>query len=485
MFTNLKTVLKAIGSILVMLGALMFSLLLVACVFWELKVIKTMIFAAVVALSLGLVLKWSFKDTKEPVFKHALVCVALVWLIVPALSALPFIMIEGMSPLDAFFEAMSGWTGTGLTMVAHPSNLSHTMQFWRSLMQWVGGVGVIVLMLAILARPGTGAFALYKAEAREERIKPSIVSTVRMTWWIYLGLTFFGIFLLFFAGMKPWEAINHAMTAIGTGGFSITDNSLTEYNNVLVECATMPIMILGAIPFLVHYKVLKGYVRVFFKDMQCRAFFIILLLLLIPLFVVNHVTTYGNIFDSLLLSSFQLISGLTCTGFQTTDLHLWSGTALSIVCVAMVIGGGAGSTAGGIKLIRAVIVWKGINWSLTKSLLPKRAFKAVKFGDTFLNEEQMNRILSEANLIIVLWILFLILGIGVLSLVVAPGSRLCEVIFEVASAQSNVGLSTGITNVGMPDSGKIMLILNMWIGRLEIMPVLMFFRSLIKGFDPL
>ena len=199
MFSNLKTVLKELGSILVILGVLMFSLLVVAYVFEELYVIKPLVFTAIAALALGLALRFSFKSAKEPEFKHAMVCAALAWLVVPALSSLLFIMIEGMSPLDSFFEAMSGWTGTGLTMIAHPSSLTHTAQFWRSLMQWVGGVGVIVLMLSILARPGTGAFSLYKAEAREERIKPSIISTVRMTWWIYLILTSFGILLFVFS----------------------------------------------------------------------------------------------------------------------------------------------------------------------------------------------------------------------------------------------------------------------------------------------
>ncbi len=264
MFSNLETVLKELGSIFVMLGVLMFSLLVVAYAFGELYVLTPLLLTAFIAIAFGLSLRYSFRHAKEPEFKHAMVCVALVWLVIPALSSLLFIMIEDMSPLDSFFEAMSGWTGIGLTMIAHPSSLTHTMQFWRSLMQWVGGVGVIVLMLSILAHPGTGTFALYKAEARVEKIKSSVISTVRMTWWIYLILTSFGILLFFFAGMKPWEAINHAMTAIGTGGFTITDKSMAGYNNSLIELAVIPVMILGALPFLLYYKVLKGNFKAFF-----------------------------------------------------------------------------------------------------------------------------------------------------------------------------------------------------------------------------
>lgn len=484
-FSNLKTVLRDLGSILIILGVLMLMLIIVPSIFKEFYVLNVLSLIAVVTLCFGIVLRFSCRNAKEPALKHAMITAALAWLVVPAISSLFFIFIEGMNPVDSFFEAMSGWTGTGLTMVAHPSSLTHTMQFWRSLMQWVGGIGVIVLMVSILARPGTGSFLLYKAEGREEKIRPSVVSTVRIIWWIYLLLTSIGIVLFYFAGMSLWEAINHAMTALGTGGFSITDNSMAFYNNPLIEMTIIPMMIFGAIPFLVHYKVLKGNVRVFFKDMQCRALFIILLLLLIPLFVENYVTSYSTILDTLRFSSFQLISGLTCTGFQTTDVHLWSGTALGILCIAMLIGGGAGSTAGGIKLIRIVIAFKGVSWTLTKSFLPKRAIKSLRFGDRRLDEEQFNSIESEANLIIILWILFLFLGVGVLSHVVAPQYTLSEVIFEVASAQGNVGLSTGITNAEMSYIGKVMLILNMWIGRLEIIPVFMLFRALVKGFEPI
>lgn len=484
-FPNLRIVLKDLGSILGVVGLLMLVLIFVSSVFKEFFVLDVLLLTAFATLGLGLALRYSCRNEKEPERKHAMITAALAWLIVPAVSSLLFIFIEGMSPLDSFFEGMSGWTGTGLTMIAHPSSLTHTMQFWRSMMQWVGGVGVIVLMVTILARPGTGSFLLYKAETRGEKIRPSVVSTMRIIWWIYLLLTSIGIALFYFVGMSPWEAINHAMTGIGTGGFSITDSSMAFYNNPMIEVAIIPIMILGAIPFLVHYKLLKGNVKAFLNDMQCRALFVILLILFLLLFLENYFVSYGTLLDALRYSSFQIVSGLTCTGFQTTDVHLWSGRALSIVWIAMLIGGGAGSTAGGIKLIRAVIVWKGVNWSLTKSFLPKRAIKTIRFGDRLLEEEEMNSIGSEANLIIILWILFLLIGVGVLSYIVVPGYTLDEVIFEVVSAQSNVGLSTGITNAGLSGVGKVMLILNMWIGRLEIIPVLMLLRAVFKGFDPI
>ena len=484
MLSNLRIVLRDLGSILVILGVLIFSLLGVACYFHE-DVIMPVVITGSGVILLGLLFRYFFRYAGEPEYRHAMICAALVWLVVPAFSAILFVSIEGMSPLDSYFEAMSGWTGTGLTMITHPSGLTHTIQFWRSLMQWVGGVGVIVLMLSVLARPGTGAYVLYKAEAREERIKPGIISTVRMTWWIYLFLTSIGIILFFIAGMKPWEAINHAMTAIGTGGFTITDNSIATYNSSIIELAIIPMMVLGAIPFLVHYRVLKGDVKSYFKDTQCIAFIVVFFILFIPLLAANYLMQSTDLLSATRYSGFQLISGMTCTGFQTVPVHNWSSPALLIMCIAMIIGGGTGSTAGGVKLLRAVIAYKWIKWSLRRNFLPPKAIISVRLGDRFLERENMTKIFSEASLIIILWLISLFIGICVLSVVVGSQYPLGEIMFEVASAQGNVGLSAGLTNPGLPYMGKIILILNMWVGRLEIIPALMLFRALIRGFEPI
>jgi trk system potassium uptake protein TrkH len=482
---HLKIILRDLGSILIMLGLLMLVVLIVSLIFNEVPVMHVVVLTGSLTLCLGLVVRRSCRGAREPELKHAMITAAVAWLVVPAFSSLLFVFLEGMSPLDSLFEAMSGWTGTGLTMVAHPAALTHTIQFWRSFMQWVGGIGVIVLMVTILARPGTASFLLYKAETREEKLHPNVIHTVRIIWWIYLLLTGFGIALFYLAGMNLWEAINHAMTGLGTGGFSITDNSIAFYNNPRIELAIIPVMLLGAIPFLVHYKVLKGNIKALLSDIQCRALVLFILLLFIPLFMENYFTFYGSAMDSLRFSAFQLVSGITCTGFQTTDVRAWSGTALGIVSIAMLIGGAAGSTAGGIKVIKAVIAWKNVSWSLTRALLPRRGIKPFRFGGQLLDGDQVNKIVAEAHLVIILWVVFLFLGVGVLAHLLAPSYTLSEILFEVASAQGNVGLSTGITGAGMPWGGKVMLILNMWIGRLEIVPVLMLFRALLKGLEPI
>lgn len=484
MFLDIKIVLRDVGSILVILGAVMIFALIIPLIYSEIDAIFGLLAPALIIILIGSLLKLAFRKAKDPELRHAMIIAALSWFIVAMVSSVPFILIENMPILDSFFEAMSGWTGTGLTMIDDPSELTFTIQFWRSLMQWVGGVGVIVLVVSILSRPGTGSFTLYKSEAREEKIHPSVVSTVRTIWWIYLLFTFVGIILFYLVGMEPWGAINHCMTAIATGGFSVKSGSIGSYNSPLIEISVVPVMLLGAIPFLIHYKVLKkGAISSLFKDAQCRAMFILILIGVVSLTVENYFK-YFDILEAIRFSAFQFVSGLTCTGFQTTDVQVWSATALIIVSFAMVVGGAAGSTAGGIKLIRAVLAYTSLTWWFRKARLSSRAITSFKLGGKLISEEEANSLVNETSLITLLWIISLFIGVILLLHVVPSTYHLEDVIFEVCSAQGNVGLTTGITNAGMSPIGKVVLIFVMWIGRLEIIPVLMLFRSIVKGVGP-
>lgn len=484
MFLDIKIILRDVGSILIILGGVMIFALIVPLLFYEYRAVYGLLIPALISFLIGFLFKFAFRNAKDPELRHAMITAALSWLIVAIISSVPFILIEDMSILDSFFEAMSGWTGTGLTMIGDPGELTYTIQFWRSLMQWVGGVGVIVLVVSILSRPGTGSFTLYKSEARDEKIHPSVVSTVRTIWWIYLLFTAIGVVLFWSVGMPVWEAVNHCMTAIATGGFSLKTGSMGAYNSPLIEISTIPIMLAGAIPFLIHYKVVRlGDIRALFKDAQVRVMISLLIIGIMALALENYFT-YFNVLESIRFSSFQFVSGLTCTGFQTTNVHAWSATALIILSFAMVVGGASGSTAGGIKLIRAVLAYRSLTWSFRKARLSSRAITSFKLGDKLLSEEEANSVVNETSLITLLWIIFLFAGVVSLIHVVPTTYHLKDVIFEVCSAQGNVGLSTGITNAGMSPIGKAVLIFNMWIGRLEIIPVLMLFRSIVKGVGP-
>lgn len=478
MSDGLKIVLRDIGNLLLVLSVLVGFTLAVPIIFNENKDIIPFILTAIISGVFGALLRFTCKTRAEVELKHAMVIAALAWLVIPFFSIIPF-LATGLSPLDSFFETVSGWTGTGLTMIPNISKSSHAIQFWRSFMQWIGGIGVVILLIAIINRPGTSMYFLYKSEGREEKMLPRIITSVRWIWKTYLVLTLGGVALLLLLGMPLWDSINNVMTAIATGGFSIKDNGVQDYNNLLFESGLVVVMLAGAVPFMVYYKMSRGKWRAFFEDIQVKTLFYVVILGVAVLSLENY-SYYGVWLESFRQSSFQFISGLTTTGHMSTGIHSWSESAHLILAIGMILGGAAGSTAGGIKLIRGALLYYGIGWWFRKITLPSRAVISTKIGDKVFSEDEMNMQLREAALIGTLWFLFLFIGIIVMLHVVPQAYSLSDVIVEVASAQSNVGLTTGITSHDLSSIGKVMLILNMWIGRLEIIPNIIFIRLLFR-----
>ncbi|KYK22980.1 hypothetical protein AYK24_08040 [Thermoplasmatales archaeon SG8-52-4] len=494
--SDLKSVLRDLGGIFIIIGfvALIALIVPIFAPYTPYDTIGPILITAGLYFGFGLPLYYVFKKADPPNFKSAMVTAALGWLFISAISSIPFWLIpydgvSHMAPLSAFFESMSGWTGTGLTMVANEELLPATLQFWRSLIQWVGGVGVIVLTLSILARPGTGSFVLYKGEARDQKTHPSIISTVRTIWWIFLLFTAIGVIVLMVIGaltsngMDPWESLNHAMTGIATGGFSVTDDSIASFGTIS-QIAIVILMIIGAIAFAAHYDLLKGRIKKFFSDAQLKAMVALIILGVIALTLINLNNSglgyNGNILLSLKESGFQFTSAVTCTGFASVpDLNIWDESAKLILAFAMIIGGAAGSTAGGIKLFRAILLYNGVGWRIKRAISTPRRVFVHKLGDKSLAKDDAMDLINEAAIISFMWVILLTVGIVVI-LNTSSGeiSTLSNSVFEVCSAQGNVGLSTGITSLNMSPIGKTMLIFNMWIGRLEIIPIIVLVKSM-------
>ncbi len=480
---GVKIVLRDTGAILLAVGTITVIAALVPLLMdfeKEIQHVPWILFTMIIFLVVGAFFRLIGRGEGDPKIKHAMIIAALSWLLISLISTIPFYYIEYAEKMDflsAFFEAVAGWTGTGLTMVNLESTLPHTIQFWRTFTQWVGGVGVIVLTLIVLARPGTGSFTLYRSEAREEKIHPSIISTVKSIWWIILLYTFIGITVLFLAGIPLWEAINHAMTGLTTGGFSVTDDSIASYG-AFTQALIIPLMVAGAIAFVAHYDILSGKIKNFFKDVQTQVLIALLILGILFLTFIN-MDYYSTFLQSFKYSAFQFASALTCTGFATADILSWGASAKMILSFAMVIGGAAGSTAGGIKLFRMILLAKGTGWKLRDIFLPPKGAIRYKLGGKPLARDEALEEITEASILSFLWLILLF--IGIMMILYTTNASLENAIFEVCSAQGNVGLSTGITSAGMDSIAKTMLIINMWIGRLEIIPILVFFRALIKG----
>ena len=508
------TISRDVGRILEALGGVVLASILVTLVWGEFYAVPAMMVAGVVPLGIGILLRRRFSDADPPGKLHGMMVAATGWAAVGVFGSLPFLLIAwtiaidpaGLGapdltgraastvaafqhPLNALFESMSGFTGTGLTMTDNEAALPRTLQWWRTIIEWVGGVGVIVLTTAILARPGSGSLTLYESEARSEKIHPSIVSTVRTIWWIFILFTFTSILILWLAGMPMWGAINHGMTGLATGGFSITDNSIATYDSALIDFALLPVMVLGSIAFPIHYLMLRGDLTNVYTDLQTRwmfGFFGAGSALLTSIIYLRG--TYDSLFAAVRYGLFQFVSAMSCTGFQTavdsTNVALgrWPTGAQLTITFGMVVGGAAGSTAGGIKLIRLATLLKGVWFRIVDVFYPETAVRRLRINNRRLTETEASQEFEEAAIIGLLWLLSVVAGIAVLLAVLPTGAYTLEnIIFEVATAQGNVGLSAGITGpASLPALGKVMFLFNMWIGRLEIIPVLVLLRAGLK-----
>ncbi|RMF90350.1 MAG: TrkH family potassium uptake protein [Methanobacteriota archaeon] len=461
---DLRIILQSLGMVFIVIGILAVAPLLVAAYYNE--ALAPFFLVSVLPLVLGISTVTLLKEEAELQVKHATIAAALTYLLAALLGSLPF-MYYGMGFLDSFFEAMSGWTTTGLTMIADVEAMPRSILFWRSYMQWLGGIGVIVLMLVVLAGAGTAASKLYQAEARKDRLKPRLLTTVRLIWWIYLLYTLAGILLYYLAGMGVFDAVNHTMAALSTGGFSTKNANIQGFNSLGIEIVSIFLMLLGATNFLVHYKVLTGQRGAFLRDMEARTLYAIAIA--------------GGLALSLKIpglrhSIFQSVSSLTTTGFSSIDFAQLDSFSKLVMSFLMMIGASTGSTGGAIKIMRLVIVVYLILWWVQKTLLPEHAVITKNIGGAEFSDQDLQET-------VVFFLLYLfIFSFGVLVFVYL-GYPAIDSIFEVASAQGDVGLSVGLTRTALHPLGKLLLIFDMWIGRLEIIPVLVLAQALL-GFRP-
>ena len=389
-----------------------------------------------------------FRTEGETAFRHAFVLVGMVWICISLLASVPF-LCYGTGFVNALFESVSALTTTGFT-VLDPDNLPRSLLFWRSFMQWVGGIGIVVAVLGGVFR--ISGFAFYIAEAREERIKPNIVNTVKVIWKIYIFYTLLGVVMLYVFGMPPFDAVNHAMTAIATGGMSTGD--ISHYSTG-VHAVMILLMLVGATSFYTHYLLFNRRFGNALKDVQLIFMIILVLLSSFLLALKTDRTLFENLFHT--------VSAVTCTGFSLSPLSALSDFSKFLLIVLMVVGGAAGSTAGGIKIIRLIVILKSVKLHVKKLLMPNLV-EYPKIGGKTVEEGAV----KNACVFVFTYLLFIVLGSMFLTFM---DYSLVDSLFEVASAQGNVGLSVGIADK-LPAAGKLVLIINMLLGRLEIWALL-------------
>jgi trk system potassium uptake protein TrkH len=472
------------GMVFEFLGIASLLPFVVLAIFHEWTMILPMVSAPLSFFALGIILtRAAPRPEFSPPVSVTIVAVALSWFAIALVGALPFVFGLGMSYTDSVFEAMSGWTGSGFTMMTSLDTTPNTLIFWRSFTQWIGGIGIIAFGISLRRKTHLSLFRLYRSGGRSEEIMPNVVSTGRRMWLIYLFLTFVFTGLVMLSGIPLWDSLNLVMVALATGGFSIHDAGMLYYNNPFLELLLIPVMLAGAFPFKVYFLMYHGKVAAMFKDRTVQVLLLIVAvgsaIVSFDLYVFNNLTP----FEAIRQGVFCAISGFTTCGLQNSNPHVWAAIPIAVVTMMMLIGGAMGSTAGGIKVNRVVLAYEGVKWWFRRFFVSSRVLVPLKFEGRTLSKEISDFEISRNMLTIVLYVITIFTATILVMHLYITTFRLEEVVFEIVSALSNVGLGVGYITAASPFSIKWVFIVLMWLGRLEIVPVLIMILGLVKGFE--
>ena len=424
----------------------------------------------------GLIFHILFRSAKTDSIsqREGMAIVAIGWTAVGLFGALPFYIGSGFSFVDAFFESISGFTTTGSSILTNIEALSKGLLFWRSFIQWLGGMGIIVLSVAILPFLGLGGMQLYKAEVPSpvpDKLKPRIRDTARILWKVYALISLAEVTLLMLGGMDLYDALCHTFTTMPTGGFSPKNASIAHFGSVYFDIIFIIFMILAGINFSLHYQMLRGKPLAFWRDSECRFFFGVVIILTAIVSFNIYGSVYEKVGQAIRYGAFQVVSIVTTTGYVTADYVKWPAMSQLILLLCMFLGASAGSTGGGVKCIRVMLCFKFCYKELF-SIIHPHAVTHIKIGGKTVPEDVMRSILGFLALYIGIFALssVLLAGLGV-DFVTSFGA--------VAACIGNIGPGFGFVGpvdnfAQIPYLGKWLLIWCMLLGRLEVFTVIIF-----------
>ena len=469
-----RFILNIIGILTFFFGLTMVFPLFVGLYYQDQSVIpilKSMGITVLVGFSLYLI----FRKEKAEVIsqREGMAIVAVGWSAVGLFGALPFFLGDGsFTFVDAVFESVSGFTTTGASILTNIEALSKGLLFWRSFIQWLGGMGIIVLSVAILPFLGVGGMQLYKAEVPSpvpDKLKPRIRDTASVLWKVYALISLVEVVLLMVGGMDLYTALCHTFTTMPTGGFSTKNASIAHFNSIYFDCIFIFFMLMAGINFSLHYQLLRGKPLAFWRDSEFRFF----LGTVVFLVLVVSFNIYGSIYNSLgqafRYGAFQVVSIITTTGYATADYEQWPAMSQLILLLCMFIGASAGSTGGGIKCLRVMLCFKFCYKQLF-SLIHPHAVSHVKIGGKVVSDDVMQSILG---------FLALYIGLFTLSSVILAGMGVdfTTSFAAVAACIGNIGPGFGMVGpvdnfAQIPHLGKWLLVWCMLLGRLEIFTII-------------
>ena len=471
---RLRFIYKIVGVLTFFFGLTMIFPLLVGLYYRDTSLVPLLESMGITVLA-GLILYLVFRKAEAEIIsqREGMAIVAVGWTAVGLFGAIPFYLGDGSFTFtDAVFESVSGFTTTGASVLSDIESVSKGLLFWRSFIQWLGGMGIIVLSVAILPFLGVGGMQLYKAEGPTpvpDKLKPRIRDTAMILWKVYALISLLQVALLMLGGMNLFDALCHTFTTMPTGGFSTKNTSVAHYNSVYFDCVFIVFMMLAGINFSLHYQLIRGKTLAFWQDSECRFFLGATLLLIFMVSLDVFKTVYDTMGEALRYGAFQVVSIVTTTGYATADYEKWPAMSQLILLLCMFLGASAGSTGGGMKCLRIMLCFKYCYKELF-TLIHPHAVSHIKIAGKTVPDDVMRSVLGFMALYVGLFALssIVLAGLGV-DFVTSFGA--------VAATIGNIGPGFGMVGpvenyAGIPVLGKWLLTWCMLLGRLEIFTVI-------------
>jgi trk system potassium uptake protein TrkH len=474
---NFHLILNLTGFVLVIISGFMLLPALVSLIYGQ-GDLKALLYSALITFLSGIALYWLTRGHRKESFRHRDVfcVVTLCWVSISFFGCLPYLLSGGIGSFtNAYFEAMAGFTTTGATALRDIEALPRGVLFWRSLTQWIGGMGIILFALAVLPFLGAGGVQLFKAEVPEiavDRLRPKIVDTAKALWYIYASLTVVVFFLYEAGGMNIYDALCHAFTTLATGGFSTKNASLAHFQSPFIDAVGTVFMFLAGINYSLYFYGFRGDLSRFWRSSEFKFYLAVTASAIIIVTFNNLGSSYGGVLEALRYGSFQAVSITTGTGYTTADYELWAPLSRMLLMVLMFFGGMIGSTSGGLKQVRVLLMLKQGYRELYQLVHP-RAVTSIRLDGRHLPKEILGSIWG----FLFLFLFVCVLGTLLLS---AMGIDALTASSTVISATCNVGPAFGEAGptdgyAGIPAGGKWVLVFCMLAGRLEIFTVVILF----------
>ena len=482
---NIRSILNILAALLTLLG---FSMLVPAGIAFGFggSDLSGFLYSCAISIIIGLPIWFFTRKGYSVTNKDGFAIVTFAWIITGIVGALPF-YLSGAIPniTDAFFESMSGVTTTGATIIGNPATLPHLpngieslphgILFWRSFIQWIGGMGIIVFTIAILPLLGVGGVQLFKAEVPgpvSDKIRPRVRETAKYLWMVYIGITIAEIIMLQIAGMNWFDAVCHSFTTMPTGGFSTKNASIGFYDNIGIHYIMIFFMFIAGVNFSLHFRAISGDIKSYFRNSEFLTYFGLIALVTVAL-TFSLVIKSGNWSHAFFLDSlFQTVSILTTTGYATADYELWAFFAQFLILILMFIGGMGGSTGGGMKIVRVMLILKYAALE-TRRMLHAKAIIPIRIGKKYISGDVIRNTLG-------FFLFYIFIFVFTSFFLTTLNIDLKSSMGVAASALGNIGPALGefgpTDNYALlPGVGKWLLTFCMLLGRLEIFTVVVLF----------